>query len=145
MNIRTMYRQIHEEIDMYTRIVGISAWPRLAAAVVVFTLFAGSVAASDKEFTVAYRVNIQGVDLSTPAGAHKMYFRLQHAAMVVCTDGNRVDLAPLPNPKDCYEDALANAVRFLNSSLVTQAYLETHTVQQAAIHNIDIPALVAAK
>jgi len=130
---------------MYTRTISMRAWPVLAAAVVVCTLFAGSVGANDKEFTVAYRVNTQGVDLSTPAGARKMYSRLKHAADVVCTDGNRVDLAPPPSPTACFEDALANAVRSLNSPLLTQVYLETHTLQQAAIHNIDIPALVAAK
>ena len=129
---------------MNAKTIAISARPILAA-VVACTLFAGRVAADDREFSVAYRVNTQGVDLSTPVGAHKMYSRLKHAADVVCTDGNRVDLAPLPDPKSCYEDALGNAVRSLNSPLITQAYLESHTVRQAETHNIAIPALVAAK
>ena len=36
-------------------------------------------------------------------------------------------------------------MRSANVPVLTQVYLETHTLQQAAIHNIDIPALVAAK
>jgi UrcA family protein len=130
---------------MYTKTIAMSAWPVVGAAVVAFSLFAGSVAADDKEFTIAYRVDTQGVDLSTPAGAHELYSRIKHAAEVVCTHGNRVDLAPLPDPKTCYENALGNTVRFLNSSLLTQVYLETHTLRQAAAHNIEIPTMVASK
>jgi UrcA family protein len=137
--------RIHEEIDMYTKTIAMSAWPVLGAALVACTLFAGSATANDQEFTVAYRVNTRGLDLSTPAGAHTLYSRIKHAAEVVCTHGNRVDLKPLADPIGCYEKALGNAVRFLNSSLLTQVYLETHTLRQAAAHNIDIPALVAAK
>jgi hypothetical protein len=52
---------------MYTKADVMSAWTILGAALVTCTLFAGNVAATDQEFTVAYRVSTQGLDLSQPA------------------------------------------------------------------------------
>ena len=130
---------------MYTKGVVVSAWPVLGAALVACTLFAGNVAAKDQEFTVAYRVSTQGLDLSQPVGAHELYSRLMHAAQVVCTHGMRVDLAPSPDPQGCYEKALGNAVRSAHLPLLTQAYLETHTLREAAARGIDLPVMIAAK
>jgi UrcA family protein len=130
---------------MYTKAVFMSAWPLLGAAVVACTLFAGPVAAKDQEFTVAYRVSTQGLDLSQPAGAHELYARLQHAAWVVCTHGMRVDLKPVTDEDACYEKALGNAVRSVNMPLLTQVYLETHTLREAEARGIDVPVQVAAK
>ena len=130
---------------MYTKRAFMSAWPVLGAAIVACSLFAGSVAAKDKEVTVAIQVSTQGLDLSQPAGARELYTRLKHAAEVVCTHGNRVGLAPSADPQGCYEKALADAVRSARMPLVTQVYLATHTLQQAAAHGIEVPAQVAAK
>ena len=130
---------------MYTKGVVVSAWPVLGAALVACTLFAGNVAAKDQEFTVAYRVSTQGLDLSQPVGAHELYSRLMHAAQVVCTHGMRVDLAPSPDPQGCYEKALGNAVRSAHLPLLTQAYLETHTLRDAAARGIDVPVMIATK
>ena len=130
---------------MYTKAIVMSAWPVLGAVLVACTLFAGSVAAKDQEFTVAYRVSTQGLDLSQPAGAQELYSRLKHAAEVVCTHGMRVDLKPVADPKGCFEKALADAVRSAHMPLVTQAYLATHTLEQAAARGIDVPVQVAAK
>jgi UrcA family protein len=128
---------------MYTRRTVKNIWPALGAAVVAGVLFAGSVAA--KEVTVAIQVSTQGLDLSQPAGAHELYTRLQRAAQVVCTHGMRVDLAPSPDPRDCYEKALGSAVRAANLKLLAQVYLATHTLQEAAARGIDVPMQVAAK
>ena len=128
---------------MYTKAIVISAWPALAAALVAFMLFAGNVEAGDQEFTVAYRVSTEGLDPAQPAGAHEFYSRLKHAAEVVCTHGNRVGLAPVADPKRCYEKALGTAVRSANLKLVTQIYLQTHTLQEAAAFGIDAPVQVA--
>jgi hypothetical protein len=62
-----------------------------------------------------------------------------------CTHGMRVDLAPPPYLQGCYEKAIADAVRSAHMLLVTQAYLATHTLQQAATRGIDVPGQVAAK
>ena len=128
---------------MNTKTAFISAWPVLSAAIVASTLFAGNVAA--KGVTVAIQVSTKGLDLSLPAGARELYSRLKHAAEVVCTHGMRVDLAPTSDPQGCYESALAGAVRSAHKPLLTQAYLATHTLQQAAAGGIDVPVQVAAK
>jgi UrcA family protein len=145
MNPNYCQREIHKEIHMYTKTAFISAWPVVGAAIVACTLFAGSVAAKDQEFTVAYRVTTQGLDVSQPAGAHELYSRLKHAAEVVCTHGNRVGLAPPRTQQGCYEKALGNAVRSANLKLLTQVYLATHTLREAAALGIDVPVQVAAK
>jgi UrcA family protein len=134
---------MHEEINMYTRTSVVSAWPVLGAAVVACALFAGSVTA--KEVTVAIQVSTQGLDLSQPAGAHELYTRLQHAAKVVCTHGMRVDLQASPDAEGCYEKALGDAIRSVNSPQLTQVYLATHTLREAAARGIDVPMQVAAK
>jgi len=130
---------------MFTKPVVMSARAVLGAAVVACTLCAGGVAAKDREFTVAYRVTTQGLDLSQPAGAHELYFRLKHAAEVVCTHGMRVDLKPVADEGACYEKALGNSVGSANLPLLTQVYLQTHTLRDAAAHGIDVPVQVAAK
>jgi UrcA family protein len=130
---------------MHTKLAFTSVWPVLGTALVACTLFAGSVAAKDQEFTVAYRVSTQGLDLEQPAGARELYSHLKHAAEVVCTHGMRVDLKPVADPRGCFEKALADAVRSAQMPLVTQAYLATHTLQQAAARGIDVNVQVAAK
>jgi UrcA family protein len=130
---------------MYTKAVVISAWPVLGAALVACALIAGNVEAKDQEFTVAYRVSAQGLDLTQPSGAHEFYSRLKHAAQVVCTHGMRVDLKPVTNESACYEKALGDAIRSVNLLLLTRVYLATHTLQQAAARGIEVPAQVAAK
>jgi UrcA family protein len=136
---------IHEEIHMHTKTALMSARCVLGAAAVAWTLCAGSVAAKDHVVIVAVHVSTQGLDLRQPAGAHEFYTRLQHAAWLVCTHGNRVDLAPAPDPERCYEKALGDAIRSVNVPLLTQAYLETHTFRETAAHGIDVPAQIAAK
>jgi len=120
-----------------------SAWPVLGAAIVACTLFAGDVVA--KEVTVAYQVSAKGLDLRQPAGAKEFYGRLKKAAWIVCTHGNRVDLQASPDREGCYEKALGDAIRSTNAPLLTQLYLQTHTLRDAAARGIDVPVQVAAK
>jgi UrcA family protein len=130
---------------MYTKRAFMSARAVLGAAVVAGALFAGSVAAEDQEFTVAYRVTTQGLDVKQPAGARELYFRLQHAAEVVCTHGMRVDLKPVADKSACYEKALAKSISSANLPLLTQVYLQTHTLRDAAALGIELPVQMAAK
>ncbi|HUL18273.1 MAG TPA: UrcA family protein [Steroidobacteraceae bacterium] len=117
----------------------------LGAVALAGTLFAGNVTAQGHDVTVAIQVSTQGFDLHQPDGAQKFYARLQHAADVACTHGNRVDLKPLSDPVSCYERALGDAIRSVNLPLLTQVYLETHTLRQAAVYGIEAPAQLAAK
>jgi UrcA family protein len=130
---------------MYTNAAVMRSRFVLGGAAVACTLFAGSVAAAGREVTVAVHVSTQGLDLSQPAGAQKFYERLKHAAQVACTHGNRVGLEPPPDPSGCYEKALGDAIRSVNLPLLTLAYLETHTLWQAAALGIKVPAQIAAK
>jgi UrcA family protein len=138
-------RKIYKESYMCNKIVFKSALPALGTAIVASMLFAGAAAAKEHDITVAYRVTTQGLDVSQPAGVRGLYARLQHAAQIVCTHGMRVDLKPLNDEDACIENSLANAVRSANKPLLTQVYLETHTLRQAAEHGIDVPAQLAAK
>ena len=130
---------------MYAKATLISARLLIGAAAVVCTLFTGNVVAKDKIVTVALHVSAQGLDLSRPADAQTFYTRLQNAAWVACTRGDRVDLLPVNPQKVCYEKALGDAVHASNKLLITQMYLATHTLQEAASHGIELPAQVAAK
>lgn len=128
---------------MYTKTNFSAAGMVLRGAIVACTLCAGTIEARD--VTIDYKVSAQGLDLRQPAGAHQFYGRLQHAARVVCTDGNRVDLQASPNPDACYEKALAAAIRIAHAPLLTQLYLEAHTLRDAGAHGIESPIHVAAQ
>jgi UrcA family protein len=130
---------------MYTNARALSAWPILGAAIAACTLFTGGVAAKDDAVTVSIQVSTQGLDVSQPRGAQKLYWRLQHAAWAACTHGNRVGLAPSPNPVGCREKALAEAIRAAHLALLTQVYLASHTPWEATAYGIDVPVQVAAK
>jgi UrcA family protein len=109
------------------------------------TLLGGTSVAKEFGVQVAIHVDTRGIDLRTPSGAHELYQRLEHAANVACTYGNRVDLKPAARLGACLDEALGSAVHSVNSPLVTQLYLENHTLRQAAAHGIQIPQQVAAK
>jgi UrcA family protein len=117
----------------------------MGAAAVACTLFAGIVAAKDKEVTVAFHVSTKGLDLSQPADAHKFYTRLEVAARVVCTNGNRVGLEPVDDLTSCRQRALGNAIRSTKAPLLTRIYLENHTLRDAAALGIDASTQLAAK
>jgi UrcA family protein len=117
----------------------------LAVFAVTCPLIAGLTVAKDHKVKVAVHVSAEGLDLSQPQGAHTFYTRLQQAAYVVCTDGERVDLTPVDNQSRCVEKALGEAVRAAGQPMLSQVYLETHTMQQAAAYGIKAPAQLAAK
>ena len=86
---------------MYAKKTAVSPWLLLGAAMAACTLFSGSVAAKDHAVTVSIQVSAQGLDVSQPRGAQKLYWRLKRAAWVACTDGDRVGLEPSPEPERC--------------------------------------------
>lgn len=113
-------------------------------AAVACALAAGGAVAKDHNVTVALHVSTEGLDLSQSAGAHTFYTRLENAAWVACTRGNRADLVPVDNPRRCYEDALGSAIRAAKQPLLTQIWLGTHTLQEAAVQGIDTRMLAAS-
>jgi UrcA family protein len=129
---------------MYTRGAHIFAKSVAGAVTILGPLLAGEVAAKDYDVKVAVHVSTGGLDLQQPAGAQMLYERIQHAANVACTHGNRVDLRPARNLVGCREQAVGDAIRLVNSPLLTHVYLQTHTSRQAAAHGIAVPEQVAA-
>jgi UrcA family protein len=63
-------------------------------------------------------VNYSDVNLSTVAGATRLYQRIQGAARFVCGYQGR-GLAEWRAWKDCYQQAIAGAVASVNSPLLT--------------------------
>ena len=118
----------------------------VAGAVAILGAFgAGASAADDYDVKVAISVSTQGIDLRQPAAAQKLYVRIQQAAYVACTRGDRVNLKPVSDLNGCLESALGDAIRKVHSPLLTEAYLQTHTLRQAAAHGIEPLQQVAAK
>jgi UrcA family protein len=116
----------------------------LLAPLLVCALFAGTASADNHNVTVSKLVDSKGLDLDRPADAQALYTRIRHAADDVCTRGKQVDLLPVENPKLCYEKALGDAIRSAGSPLLTQIYLTTHTLQEAAARGIKVPSELAA-
>ena len=117
----------------------------LLSAVLACMLYSGALAARDHNVTVALPVSAKGLDLTRVTDARTFYTRLKNAAWVACTRGNRVDLLPVDDVKGCYEKALGGAVRATKAPLVTQIYLSSHTIQEAAAHGIEIPVQTAGR
>jgi len=129
---------------MYSKLALINA-RRVLGALAACGLFVGGVAAQDHVVTVSTKVDARGLDLTQPADAQTFYKRLRNAAWMLCTRSTRVGLAPVDNLQGCYEQALGDAVRTSHSTIVTQIYLGTHTLRDAAARGIEVPAQVAAK
>jgi len=130
---------------MYSKLTLTSAWYLLGAGIIASTCLVGNVAAKDHQVNVSVQVSRQGLDLSQPADAQKFYTRLKNAAWLVCTRGTRADLVPSDDLRGCYEKSLADAVRSAQTPLLTQLWLASHTLQEAAARGIDASAQFAAK
>ncbi|MFL6604705.1 MAG: UrcA family protein [Steroidobacteraceae bacterium] len=130
---------------MYTQTAAISSRALLGFAVAACAFLVSNARAETHEVTVAVHVSTQGLDLNQDAGARGLYLRLRRAALVACGDADRVGLQASADPVACYETALGNAVRSVRLRLLTQIYLESHTLRQAAAHGIDVPAQIASK
>jgi UrcA family protein len=129
---------------MYTKLTVADVRSILGVAAFAGMLFGGhTAAAKDHNVTVAIHVSTEGLDLSRPADARTFYTRLENAAWVACTRGNRVNLVPVDDVKGCYEKALGGAVRTAKAPTLTRIYLATHTLQAAAANGIDVPRQIA--
>ena len=130
---------------MYSSVTTSGVYSVLGAALITCILFAGNVSAEGRPVTVALNVSTRGLDIETTAGARELYSRLKNAAWIACTRANRTGLAPSLVPNACSDNALGEAIRSAQVPLLVQAYLEKHSMGQAAAHGIYVPAQVAAK
>ena len=120
-------------------------WPLWGVAALLCSLSCANALAAGHAVTDTIQVSTQGLDLNRPSDALRLYTRLKDAAYVLCTRGTRVGLAPVDDFKDCYETTLGNAIRSAKAPMVTQMYLQTHTLRDAIARGIEIPAQLAAK
>jgi UrcA family protein len=97
------------------------------------------------DVTVSYSASAAGLNLSQAAGAREFYHRLEHAARVVCTHGNRVDLVPLDHFRDCFEQTLGDAVRSANAPELTAVYLQSHSPRVVTASRDHVAVQLAAK
>jgi len=123
---------------MYRQLAPRNVAPILASIAVLFATFAGVVAARDRVVTASVHVSTRGFDLNRPSDAHAFYRRLQQAAQIVCTSGDRLALEHLPDPQSCADQALGNAIRAANVPTLTEIYVATHTLQEAAARGIAV-------
>ena len=117
-------------------------YTKTAAAIVSLFLATNALAGN---VIVTLNVSTKGLDLSQPADARKVYRRLEHAAWILCTNGNRVGLEPVADQQGCQQNSIGDAIRGLRAPLLTQIDLQTHTLREAAAHGIEVPVEVAAK
>ena len=114
-----------------------------ALAAACLLLVGAAAAAEPPTFPVSIHVDSRGLDLSRAADAQKFYFRLKRGAWEVCNGRSRVGLQPEINPDACIETALGDAIRSADKPLVTQVYLASHSVREAAAHGIDAPQMAS--
>jgi UrcA family protein len=129
---------------VHTKSAVMSSWSVLGTAAVACGLLIGNAAAEERPVTVAFQVSAKGLNLSQPAGAQELYRRLQQAAVEVCKPNALVALAPVSDRRACSEKALGDAIRSVNMPLLTQVYLKTHTLEEAAAHGIEVTPQVVA-
>jgi UrcA family protein len=135
----------HEEFPMQTATNTSRTLPLTCAAAVACALLAGAAVASAHNVDVSIRVSAKGLDLSRQADVQTFYMRIEHAAWVACTRGNRVDLVPVDDINGCYQQALGGAIRSVNLATLTQIYLTAHTLRQAAALGIEVPSQLTAR
>jgi UrcA family protein len=116
------------------------------AAVGACAVLAGPAArSSDRVVTIRLPVVTAGLDLRQSADVRELYGRLKEAARMVCGNDYRLGLEPVADFKSCYEKALGDAIRSVNRPQLTLAYLQTHTLQDAASRGIGDQTQLAAK
>ncbi len=136
----------NEEIHMYAKATVTRARLLGGATTVACTLFAGDLAAKDKIVTVSVHVSDQGLDLTQPGDAQTFYTRLENAAWVACTRGNRADLHPSTTLKGFYEKALGAAIRSAKARTLTHPDLLANLCASGSCSARDrVPAQIAVK
>ena len=128
---------------MDTKLAPTLACSLLCGAGIFGMQLVGRAAANDRDVTVAIHVSLEGLDPTQVADARIIYTRLKTAAWVACTRGNRAGLAPVGDVKGCYEKALGSAIRQAKTPTLTQIYLATHTIQDAAVYGLSVAPQIA--
>ena len=98
---------------------------RLTATVLLGTLamgFAAICPAGDGTSVLQEKVKYADLDVSRPAGAAALYFRISIAADDVCRDREHGDLSSKLNFNRCVHQAIANAVAEVDQPALYSVY-----------------------
>jgi UrcA family protein len=141
--------RIHQptlDMSMNTKPSIVSTQPFIClAAILTCAALCGSVHATEHQVTIKVPVSTADLDPNQPAGARELYVRLQRAARIACTHGNRVSLEPPTSFGGCYEKALGDAVHSAHQPQLSIVYLAAHTARDAAKYGIEVPVWLAAE
>lgn len=75
----------------------------------------------------AVTVNYADLDISRPAGAQALYNRIKHAARSVCAPLESQQLRRMALWRECYEQAVANAVATIDRPALTALHQAART------------------
>jgi UrcA family protein len=107
---------------------------RVTVVVLLCTVATGVAAAfPDPDEPLSVTVNYADLDLSKPAGVGALYRRLEKAAKTVC--GPYADRDPRRKAvwRDCYDQAVANAVANIDRPMLTALHSAKKAPRTAAI------------
>ena len=103
--------------------VWISALAVLCVGAGLPSAFAGDTV--ERIDTISVKVKYADLDLSKPAGAETLLLRIKRAAHSVCGGASDPwDGQAFKHERECFNDAVANAVRQVNNSNLTAMYRE---------------------
>ncbi|MDB6090656.1 MAG: hypothetical protein JWN85_3440 [Gammaproteobacteria bacterium] len=96
----------------------------LLAGALTLAQAAPPAAAASSEAAPTQVVNYSDLDLATPEGTLALYRRIASAAQKVCPLENSRDLARRAHSNACRTEAMARAVRDINSSRLAALYAQ---------------------
>jgi UrcA family protein len=92
-----------------------------AATLITVAAFAGA-AANAEDAVPSQAVKYGDLNLSSAQGAATLYKRIEAAARGVCPPANGRQIDQIASQKSCYDQAIARAVRQVNSSTLSAYY-----------------------
>jgi UrcA family protein len=104
-----------------------SQWLVTLAAIACTVGARPALAAVPIETTEQVTVKFADLDLSTPEGAQALYGRIKRAARMVCDDLDDTEPELIALERECYDQAVANAVAKANRPTLTSLYQSTAT------------------
>lgn len=104
----------------------------IRASVLAAALFCAAAPVMADSEPRAVTVNFDELDLTTAQGAGKLYARLRFAARQVCAPLDGRELTRRNAFKECYSEALENAVKQVNVSAVTALHVRAVQGERAS-------------
>jgi UrcA family protein len=92
----------------------------LAAALTGYSASAGAIASAAKVRTITIRY--PELDVAKPQGVEALYTRIEGAARRVCRADSSARLRDRANRRNCYQDAIAHAVKQIDLPTLTAVH-----------------------